>query len=541
MKRALKIAGIVILVLIVIVIAVPFFIDANTFRPKLESELTDTLGRQVKVGNLSLSLFSGGVSADNITIADDPAFSKGSFVQAKSLKVGVEMIPLIFSKTLNVTELTLSQPEISLVKSENGEKWNFSSIGTKNAAQSQQARAPAQPMQAQPQGKEKETTTPSGTPNVTVKKLSVKNGRLTVSQVGMPQQHVYDKVDITVTDFAFTSSFPFTMTAELPGGGSLRLNGKAGPINPSDAALTPVGAKISVQGMNLAQSGFIDPASGISGNADLDGTLNSNGQEAKVNGTLKVANLKVVPKGSPAAKPVQLTFAVVHNLTKQDGTITQGDVDMGGAVAHLTGTYDLHGKVTTINMKLVGQNMPVDALEARLPAVGVTLPPKASLKGGNLSVNMATSGPVDKTVTTGSIKMENSSLAGFDLGSKLSAISQLAGKQTGNVTQIKNFSSDVKASPEGTQANNINLDVPSVGVLTGGGTVSPNNELAFKLNASVAGLNVPVAVTGTTSDPKFAPDVKGIAGGLLKNALKNGTGGQQNPLGGLSGLFKKKK
>jgi len=357
----------------------------------------------------------------------------------------------------------------------------------------------------------------------------------------MPQQHVYDKVDITVTDFAFTSSFPFTMTAELPGGGSLRLNGNAGPINPSDAALTPVGAKISVQGMNLAQSGFIDPASGISGNADLDGTLNSNGQEAKVNGTLKVANLKVVPKGSPAAKPVQLTFAVVHNLTKQDGTITQGDVDMGGAVAHLTGTYDLHGKVTTINMKLVGQNMPVDALEAMLPAVGVTLPPKASLKGGNLSVNMATSGPVDKTVTTGSIKMENSSLAGFDLGSKLSAISQLAGKQTGNVTQIKNFSSDVKASPEGTQANNINLDVPSVGVLTGGGTVSPNNELAFKLNASVAGLNVPVAVTGTTSDPKFAPDVKGIAGGLLKNALKNGTGGQQNPLGGLSGLFKKKK
>jgi AsmA protein len=541
MKRALKIVGIVIVILIVILIAVPFFIDANTFRPKLESELSDTLGRQVKVGNLSLSLFSGGVSADNITIADDPAFSKSAFVQAKSLNVGVEMIPLIFSRTLNVTELTLNQPEISLVKSENGEKWNFSSIGTKNAAQSQQTQAPAQPMQAQPQGQAKETATPSGTPNITVKKLSVKNGRLTVSQVGIPQQHVYDKVDIAVTDFAFTSSFPFTMTAGLPGGGSLRLNGKAGPINATDAALTPVEAKLSVQGMNLAQSGFIDPASGISGNADLNGTLDSNGQEAKINGTLKVANLKVVPKGSPATKPVTVTFAVVHNLAKQDGTITQGDVDMGGAVAHLTGTYDLHGKVTTINMKLVGQNMPVDALEAMLPAVGVTLPPKATLKGGDLNINLATSGPVDKTVTTGSIRMENSALAGFDLGSKLSAISQLAGKQTGNITQIKNFSSDVKASPEGTQANNINLDVPSIGVLTGGGTVSPNNDLAFKLNASVAGMNVPVAVTGTTSDPKFTPDVKGVATGLLKNALKNGTGGQQNPLGGLSGLFKKKK
>src|SRR5258708_3574326 len=129
MNRTLKIVAIVIGVLLVIVVVTPFFIDANAFRPKLESEMTDTLGRQVKVGNLTLSLLSGGVTADNISIADDPAFSKTAFVQAKSLKVGVELIPLIFSKTLNVTELTLNQPAISLVRSENGEKWNFSSLG----------------------------------------------------------------------------------------------------------------------------------------------------------------------------------------------------------------------------------------------------------------------------------------------------------------------------------------------------------------------------------------------------------------------------
>src|ERR1700752_4609261 len=129
MKRGLKIFAIVVAVLIVIVIALPFFVDANLFRPRLESELSGALGRQVKVGNLSLSLLSGGVTADDISIADDPSFSQSPFVQAKSLKVGVELIPLIFSKTLNVTNLTLNQPEISLVKSENSEKWNFSSLG----------------------------------------------------------------------------------------------------------------------------------------------------------------------------------------------------------------------------------------------------------------------------------------------------------------------------------------------------------------------------------------------------------------------------
>src|ERR1022692_4499303 len=159
MNRNLKIAAIVVGALILLVIAVPFFVDANTFRPKLESELSDALGRTVKVGNLSLSLLSGGVTADNISIADDPTFSKTAFVQAKSLKVGVELIPLIFSKSLNVTELTLNQPEISLVRSGNGEKWNFSSLGNKGST----AAKPAQP----PAGGSSPSS-PSSNPNLSV-------------------------------------------------------------------------------------------------------------------------------------------------------------------------------------------------------------------------------------------------------------------------------------------------------------------------------------------------------------------------------------
>jgi AsmA protein len=533
MKRILKILAIVVGILIVVVIALPFLINVNAFRPKLESELTDALGRQVKVGNLSLSLFSGGVTAEDISIADDPEFSKSPFVQAKSLTVGVELIPLIFSKTLNVTELTLNQPEISLVKSQNGEKWNFSSLGGKSAA------APAEAKKPEPQKAATPAETPAGsTMNVSVAKLNVKDGRLTVSRAGSREKaRVYDKVNIQVTDFSFTSSFPFKVAAQLPGGGSLNLDGKAGPIDPNNAALTPLDATVKVQQLNLAESGFIDPASGISGVADLEETLTSDGHEAKTNGTLKAADLKVVQKGSPAGRPVQLTYAVVHVLAKEEGTITQGDIAMGKAVAHLTGTYDTHGSVTAVNLKLNGHGMPVDDLEAMLPALGVVLPPKATLKGGDLNTDLATAGPVDKLITTGTIRLENSSLENFDLGSKLSSISALAGKKTGNDTTIQNFSSDVRVAPEGTQANNINLTVPSIGVLTGAGTVSPANELAFKMNASVGGLGIPFSIEGTTSDPKFVPDVKGMARGMLKGVLGGKNASQQNPL---SGLFKKK-
>jgi AsmA protein len=528
MKRILKIVGIILGVLILIAIALPFLIDANTFRPKLEAELTEALGREVKVGNLTLTLLQGGVEADNISIADDPQFSRAAFVQAKSLKVGVELIPLIFSKTLNVTELTLNQPEISLVKSENGEKWNFSSLGGKN---------PSAPTKKAPES--------SGNPNLSVAKLNVDNGRLTVSQVGEGTKRVYDKVNIGVQNFSFASSFPFQMTANTPSGGTMKLNGHAGPIDADDAAKTPLEAKIAVQNMNLASSGFIDPAAGIAGIADLDGTLNSNGREAKLNGTLKASNLQVVKKGSPAGKPVNIKFAIAHNLAKQTGDINQCDVAMGQAVAHLTGTYDVHGKVTVVNLKLNGQNMPVDDLEAMLPAVGVILPPKATLKGGNLNVNVASSGPVDKLVSAGTVKMENTQLAGFNLGQKMAAISALSGKNTGSDTTIQNFSSDVKMSPAGTEANNLNLTVPAIGVMTGAGTVSPANELAFKMKADVGGMGIPFGITGTTQDPKFTPDVKGIATGLLQNALggqgQGANANQQNPINSVMGLFNKKK
>jgi AsmA protein len=128
----------------------------------------------------------------------------------------------------------------------------------------------------------------------------------------------------------------------------------------------------------------------------------------------------------------------------------------------------------------------------------------------------------------------------------MAAIAALAGKNTGSDTTIQNFSSDVKMSPAGTEAENLNLTVPAIGVLTGAGTVSPQNQLAFKMKADVGGMGIPFGVTGTTQDPKFTPDVRGIATGFLQNALQGqgqgaNTNQQQNPINSVIGLFGKKK
>src|SRR4051794_33867774 len=110
MKRVALILGGIAALLVVCALALPFVIDPNTFRPMLESRLSEALGRSVKLGDLKLSIFSGSVTADDLAIADDPAFSKAPFVQAKRLAIGVELWPLITSRQVHVTGLEIDQP-----------------------------------------------------------------------------------------------------------------------------------------------------------------------------------------------------------------------------------------------------------------------------------------------------------------------------------------------------------------------------------------------------------------------------------------------
>jgi AsmA protein len=553
MKRAIRIIAIVVGILIVIAIALPFLVDVNSFRPRLESELTSALGRQVKVGNLSLSIFSGTVSADNISIADDPAYSKSPFVTAKSLKAGVEVMPLVFSKTLHITAITLDEPQITLLRAGSG-KWNFSTMGG-TAPQT----APATP-QARGTAPAPQAGQPSGGA-LSVDKLRITNGHLLVGEANSSQKpHVYDKVDLAVTNFSPTAQFPISLTAELPGGGDVTMNGTCGPINSGNTAATPFAATIKVHKLDLAASGFVDPSTGIQGVADLEGTINSNGGTVESVGNVTAQKLKLAEKGSPAGRPLQVKYFVDYIPSKDSGTVKEGHISAGRAVAQLTGTFQSQGAATAINMKLVGDGMPVDDVEAVLPAMGLVLPPNSKLQGGTLTMELAMAGTLDKLVISGPIRLSNSKLAGFDLGSKLSAISALSGKTSGGKdTTIQNLSATVHIAPEGTQANNINLTMPALGVVTGSGTVSPSGALNFKMNANVsggaaggltqmAGLggqagNVPFMIEGTTSDPKFVPDVKGMAGSAVQQAISGKLPGVQgnNPTDALGGLFGKKK
>jgi AsmA protein len=181
MKKALIIAGIVVVVLILIVVALPLFINVNQFKPTLENDLSSALGRKVEIGNIGLSILSGGVTVDNVSIADDPAFSHSPFLQAKQLTAGVDLMPLIFSKKLQVRSFTISDPQVSLIRGANG-TWNYSSLGT-----SKPAAPPASSPSAAPSSSSSpasasapSSSSASNAQSLSVGSLKISNGSITV-------------------------------------------------------------------------------------------------------------------------------------------------------------------------------------------------------------------------------------------------------------------------------------------------------------------------------------------------------------------------
>lgn len=71
-KPAMIAAGVVVVLLLALLV-IPRFIDINTYRGQITSQLERTLGRSVKLGAMELGLLpSVKIKVDEVVIGDDP-------------------------------------------------------------------------------------------------------------------------------------------------------------------------------------------------------------------------------------------------------------------------------------------------------------------------------------------------------------------------------------------------------------------------------------------------------------------------------------
>jgi AsmA protein len=715
--------------ILLIILCIPLFLNADSFRTRIESELTTSLGRKVTLGKLDLSVIFGSLVAENTTLADDPAFSTQPFMQASKVKIGIEMIPLILSREIHITGFDIDSPKINLLRAANG-TWNYSTIGSaqQNASANKNSTmipnltvghvviangqltvgiaptpgAPASPAHTYDQlnieakdfsfqkafpytlsvhlpgdgtvslngnagpinardasltpfsahlvakhidplaagfvdstagitgtvdaidvqatwngqrlhvanllidtpkltlvheNKPTAAAPPPTAPNsnnmlstLSADRLQIKNGAITITSPGQTIPAVYQKLEAEVTNFSPTAASPFKLSAQIPGGGSLTGDGTGGPVNQANAAATSLNAHVAITHLDLATSGVVAPDAGISGIADVDLKALSDGKNLNANVSTKIQGLRIAKNGSPSPKPVDVQLSIAQSMQTLAGQIQKATVTIGRAVINIAGTYQTTGANTALNLKVSSDGTSIDELEAFLPSVGVHLPTGSRLQGGTLTTSLNVTGTAANPIISGPIRINNTNLAGFDLGSKLGPLSSLAGIKSGSGTAIQSLSTNINVNGGNVRTDNLSLIVPSIGSATGAGTISAAGALNYNVVLKLTGIlgaaggkggatagaggiagqlmgmipsgaaggvaggvvgniatsalrnGVPVQIGGTTSSPTFTPNMSGLAssaaGSVVKGAAKP-SGSQTDPLSNaLGGLFK---
>lgn len=478
-------AALAIGVVLVIIFLLPFFLNADSFRPTIEAQLSNSLGRTVTIGKLSFSLMHGSLIADEFVISDDPAFSDVPFLQAKSLDVGVEIIPVLLHHQVVITGITIDAPSIQLLQHASG-MWNYASLGGKS-------------------------NTASSVPDLSMDELKIVNGSAMVSTVPVTARPFFEvtEINLTIKKFSFLRSFPLDLAAKLPGGGTLKLTGEAGPMSQGDVSKTPFHATLQLREFDPVAASIVDKSKGISMSSDVDGDIRSDSVTVTSAGKIKASQLQLVPGASPAQQPVDIDYSISQNLATREGIISDIAIHAGSAAMHVNGSFKFTPETLMLNLHLSAAALPIEQLESLLPAVDIRLPSGSSLQGGTLTANLAIIGPATSTTVSGPVEIDTTKLAGFDLGSKIEGFTALRGTGTADGTEIRVLKASVNSSPQDTRLTNIVGDLPQFGTALGDGTVLPSGELDFRLTAKLnnstagAGRAIPLTITGTAASPSI--------------------------------------
>ncbi len=124
-------------------LAAPFLLPTGLYKAQIEQGVARATGRTFAIaGPVRFTLFPVlGIDASDVTLSNPPGWQGLPLASTRTLHIGVRLLPL-FSRRLDITEVVLEEPRISLEVDENGHaNWTFFHGGAKPATK--QANGPA--------------------------------------------------------------------------------------------------------------------------------------------------------------------------------------------------------------------------------------------------------------------------------------------------------------------------------------------------------------------------------------------------------------
>lgn len=116
----LSIGGFVVL-LVLVAVAMMYFVDANAYKPRVQAAASETLGMEVGIGGqLGIGFFPGML----LTMNDVRIRNRGKdLVAAENVRLGLELLPLLRDE-FRITDISLTHPKITIELGTDG-NYNF--------------------------------------------------------------------------------------------------------------------------------------------------------------------------------------------------------------------------------------------------------------------------------------------------------------------------------------------------------------------------------------------------------------------------------
>ena len=461
-------------------VLLPFLLNAGRMRPVAEQTLGQNLGRPVRIGSLRFSPTFGTLIATDVSVADDPAFSPAPFLYARRVELSVRRIPLLLRRAIEVTHVSLEEPTVTLIR--NATQWNFEAILAAGPPAGDTSPGPS---------------------------LRIRRGIVVVRASDRPAPFELRDVNLDSPPFFSSRQNAFTLTAEVGGGGTLKLGGKWGPLRwQGRAPAFPVNLLVNASNVPIAESNLTTAiAPGADGLLSVDGTIEADGAALQIKGNAELDKLRLSADGSPATEPLPFAFSLGHDFARHSGTLSRCDLTLGKGAASVKGTYLLSDDGAMVKLGVEAHGVPVTPLSGLLPAAGVPLPPGSALQGGVAFIELSIEGNLKRPTATGKVSFNNSKLMGFNLEERLSGVDGLDLLHLSRDLPIDEWRSNVRITPGRITLSDMEVVLPELGVFTGQGAIDGHRTLDFQMSALRSGVAdkrpIPFEVRGACISPIF--------------------------------------
>ncbi len=241
MSKVVRYTLITIVLIIVILLAAPFFIDVNVYKSEIEKKVEDATGRQLSIGNIDASLFPWvGVELKDVHLANRSGFAQRDFLSVERLHVKLALLPLL-SKSIEIEHFEVVSPVVYLERAESGESNWADLVGSPQqanhtVAEASQAKPSGAPVAASQSNQASVPAAPA-LAALQAETLTLSGGQITWVDAGAAPV-VLSELNVALEDVQLERPVAVRISGKISGNG-FDLDAHVGPVG-DPAALDPL-------------------------------------------------------------------------------------------------------------------------------------------------------------------------------------------------------------------------------------------------------------------------------------------------------------